>query len=188
MATYKKNLPNLLFLKPTIAGSDSNLTVITTRHTHYFHVISETSGINSPLPAPYAVKFSYPNDVRLQLQATLAEKRRHRTITANAKKGAAAKVYNYNYAFNGAPELRPVHVFDDGVFTYFELAPNQPIPAVFVVDNQKGEESVVNIRRKDALLVVHRTAPQFTLRLGKHQVASVFNNAQIASTSFRRHP
>lgn len=183
MVTYQKNLPNILFIKPTQLGSDSNITVVTSRHTYYFHVTSNRQ-MHHHDHIPYAVKFVYPVDARLQLKATLDAQRRHRAMTA--KKGQPPKTYNWNYSFNGTSDIMPLHVFDDGVFTYFEMRPNQPMPAVFIVDNKRGEEAVVNIRRQGNLLVVHRTAPQFTLRMGKAQVASVFNNIEIARVSGRR--
>lgn len=176
IVTFYKNLPNMVFIKPTSLNSNSNITVVTTRHTYYFHVTSNKKlALNKPI---YAIKFFYPEEARLQLKATLEAQKRHRAQTL--KNNKHPKTYNWNYAFNGAKDLMPVHVFDDGVFTYFEMHPNQPFPAIFVVDNQHGEEAITNIRRQGAFLVVHRTAPQFTLRLGNNQIASVFNNTEIA--------
>ena len=177
IVTYQKNLPNMLFIKPTLLGSNSNITVVTTRHTYYFHVASNKQ-LNSHEKATYAIKFFYPEDERQQLKATLAAQNRQKAATLNTSRHP--KTYNWNYSFNGAREIMPAHVFDDGVFTYFEMRPNQPLPAIFIVDNQHGEEAVVNMRRQGDLLVVQRTAPQFTLRMGKSQVASVFNNGEIS--------
>jgi type IV secretion system protein VirB9 len=177
VVTYEKNLPNMLFVKPTRLGSNSNLTVVTTRHSYYFHVASNTQ-LNSPEKATYAIKFFYPEDARQQLKASLEAQRRHRAATLNANKHP--KTYNWNYSFNGSSDIMPLHVFDDGVFTYFEMRPNQPMPAIFIVDNKQGEEAVVNMRRQGDLLIVQRTAPQFTLRMGKSQVASIFNNVEIS--------
>ena len=183
IVTYQKSLRNMLFIKPTILGSDSNITVVTTRHTYYFHVTSNKR-LNTQDKRTYAIKFFYPEDERLQLKATLAAQKRHRAATLNTSKHP--KKYNWNYSFNGARDIMPAHVFDDGVFTYFEMRPNQPLPAIFIVDNQHGEEAVVNLRRQGSFLVVQRTAPQFTLRMGKNQVASVFNNSEIARLQGRR--
>ena len=177
MVTYQKNLPNMLFIKPTILGSNSNITVVTTHHSYYFHVTSNKQ-LNAPEKSTYAIKFIYPEEERRQLKATLKAQQRHRAATVSTSK--QPKVYNWDYSFNGANDIMPAHVFDDGVFTYFELRPHQPIPAVFLVDNKHGEEAVVNSRRQGDLLIIHRTAPQFTLRMGKNQVASIFNNQEIA--------
>ncbi len=72
----------------------------------------------------------------------------------------------------------PLHVFDDGTFTYFELRKNQAVPAIFAVDDSQGKEAVVNSRREGNYMVVQRLAPQFTLRNGG-TVASVFNSNEI---------
>lgn len=126
----------------------------------------------------YAVKFYYPQEEQKRLQASRAAQKRHKAATL--KENKHPKIYSWDYSFNGSPDLRPAHVFDDGVFTYFEMRPNQPIPALFIVDNQHGEEAVTNMRRRGNYLVVHRIAPQFTLRMGANHVASIFNNKEIA--------
>ena len=51
-----KSLPNRIFLKPMIVNSNTNMTVITDRHTYYFHLSSEAKKGESL----YAVKFHYP--------------------------------------------------------------------------------------------------------------------------------
>ena len=73
----------------------------------------------------------------------------------------------------------PVHVFDDGQFTYLQLRLGQTVPAVFAVDNAAGQESVVNTRTEGDYLVIQQLAPQFTLRQGEFHVASIFNNAMV---------
>jgi type IV secretion system protein VirB9 len=62
-----------------------------------------------------------------------------------------------------------------------------PAVAIFAVDDKSGKESTVNIRREGRYLVVQRTAPQFTLRLGKLST-SVFNTAEITRIQQNRRP
>lgn len=183
VVTHHENLPNIMFVKPTVLNSNTNITVITTYHTYYFHTTSQKQLKSGERPV-YAVKFTYPDEARLPLKATNEAQKRHRMVAVKANK--TPKTYNWSYSYNGDMELKPVHVFDDGVFTYFEISPNQPMPAIFIVDNQRGEEAVSNLRRQGAYLVVHRTAPQFTLRMGKNHVGSVFNNREIARIKGRR--
>jgi type IV secretion system protein VirB9 len=97
----------------------------------------------------------------------------------------APVVHNADYRFSGNKQIMPLHVFDDGRFTYFELRPNQPAPAIFAVDNKQGKEAVVNTRRQGSYLVVQRLAPQFTLRNGG-TVASVFNTREILNIKHNR--
>lgn len=176
VVTYHKVLPNMLFLKPTIQGTQSNMTVVTNKHTYYFNVKS-SKHFNETRDKTYAIKFIYPIDERRQLNERLRRKKQlKRSILSSSKH---PKQYNWDYAFHGDRSIMPAHVFDDGVFTYFELRPKQTLPAVFSIDNKKGEEALVNFSRKGNYLVIHRVSTQFTLRAGKHHVASIFNNKAI---------
>ncbi|QDQ40256.1 P-type conjugative transfer protein VirB9 [Legionella geestiana] len=179
IATYHKNLPNMIFIKPTMLDSNSNMTVVTNRHNYYFHVTSNKTVQEIGHRQTYALKFTYPEEEREKLNARLkASKEKRDTVQKTARD---PKTYNWAYSFSGSKEIMPSRVFDDGTFTYFELRKDQPVPAVFVVDNKQGKESVVNTRQQGDYLVVLRTAPQFTLRNGQKAVASVFNQPLIAA-------
>jgi len=153
----EKNMPNILFVKPTITNSNTNMTVITNKRSYYFHLMSAASKLGN---ATYALKFIYPEKNKQHLS-------RHATI-------------NWDYSFHGSKSIMPLHVFDDGQFTYLQLRLGQPVPAIFAVDTKKANESVVNFRREGRYLVIHRIIPQLTLREGPQQVASIFNNHLIA--------
>lgn len=175
--SVQKGLPNMLFLKPTIIGSDTNMTIVTNRHTYYFHLLSHKK-TNAPLPdTTYAIHFTYPEETRAHLLATLRYNEQQRQAILNAHKNP--ENYHWNYSFNGTRSIMPLHIFDDGRFTYLQLQAGQSIPAIFAVDNASGKESVVNYRREGQYLIVQQIAPQFTLRAGKYHVASVFNNTLI---------
>ena len=175
--SVQKQLPNMMFIKPTIVGSKTNLTVITNKHTYYFHLISVREG-TSKTPPTYAIQFIYPRQQQTQLIAQLNAQKQQRHTIANAKKNPAA--YHWDYSFHGSRSIMPLHVFDDGHFTYLQLRPNQDVPAIFAVTNKAGKESVVNYRRVGNTIVIQRVAPQFTLRDGKYAVATIFNNRLIA--------
>ncbi len=172
----EKNLPNILFIKPTIAGSDTNMTVLTNKRTYYFHLISQSISENS-IRQTYALKFIYPEERKNQLLHRISlQSARHHTILNSSRD---PNQYHWNYSFNGSRAIMPLHVFDDGKFTYMQLRSRQTVPAIFAVETKNGNESVVNFRREGRYLVIHRLSPQFTLREGPHQVASIFNNALI---------
>ncbi len=179
----QKGLPNMMFLKPTIVGSNTNMTVVTNRHTYYFHLMSRNSQSSTQNDTTYAIHFSYPGQIRARMLANLRYNKEQKRAILNAHKHPGN--YNWDYSFNGSHSIMPVHIFDDGRFTYLQLQAGQPIPAVFSVDNRSGKESVVNYRRDGQYLVVQQIAPQFTLREGKYHVASVFNNKLIRK--LRRH-
>ncbi len=176
MISHQDNLANMLFIKPTSLGLKANLTIVTNKHTYYFD-LSSSKELSNKNKETYAVKFIYPQDERKILNRKLKlEQQRKEALVSNPQ---SPKNYNWQYSFSGNKQIMPLHVFDDGRFTYFELRPNQSVPAVFVISNKSGRESVVNLRRQGNYLVAHLTAPQFTLREGSRRVASVFNKNAI---------
>ena len=161
----KKEPPYMFFLTPQIAGSNTNATVVTDKRMYYFHLYSITD--NNATHSTYAVRFIYPEEEKARMLAEQA-------ATLNLSKDPSS--YNWHYSYSGDRSILPLHVFDDGHFTYLQLREGQPVPAIFAVDNAKGEESVVNFRRQGDYLVITRIAPQFTLRNGNYAVVSLFND------------
>lgn len=182
--TQANNSPNLLVVKPTRVGSNTNLTVYTDKRTYFFHLESVTSGNKK---ATYALIFKYPNLnlAKINAQKSWAKQQKDGTLSS----AQAPHNWNFNYTFNGDKSIMPIQVFSDGKFTYFEFRNDTPQPAIFAVDSASGDEAVVNVRRSDTLntpmgersniVTVLRVAPQFTLRLGKQKVASIFNKPLI---------
>lgn len=181
--SVQKGLPNMLFLKPTILGSDTNMTVVTNLHTYYFHLTSNKAQMNKPDDSTYAIHFIYPEQARAKMLANVQYNKVQKRAILNSHTNP--QNYNWNYSFSGAHSIMPMHIFDDGRFTYMQLQSGQPVPAIFAVDNASGKESVVNYRRDGQYIVVQQIAPQFTLREGKYHVASVFNNRLIYQLKLR---
>lgn len=180
MVTYHPELSNTVFVKPTILDSSTNLTVITNQHAYYFHLTSNRKLERNPTQQTYAVKFVYqPTNIPAKPVAKQAPPK--------ASPFIHPKALNTAYRFSGSPRLVPRHVFDDGKFTYFELALNGAVPAIFAVDDQSGKESTVNTRREGKYLIVQRIAPQFTLRQGRI-ATSVFNTQEINRIAANRRP
>lgn len=127
--------------------------------------------------AIYVLQFSYPEKQRLEIENKLNYSRMQKKAIINSSVNPSS--YNWNYSFSGTGSIMPLHVFDDGKFTYMQIRDNTDMPAIFAVNNKKGEESVVNYRRQGNYIVVQQVAPQFTLRDGHNRVASIFNNPLI---------
>ncbi|MDP3559977.1 MAG: TrbG/VirB9 family P-type conjugative transfer protein, partial [Legionellaceae bacterium] len=136
MVTYHPELSNMLFIKPTILDSNTNMTVITNQHTYYFHLSSNKKVEHNAAPQTYALKFMYPTPVVNKSKINPQTQARQQTTTL-----PTPKVVNTAYRFSGSPELVPLHVFDDGQFTYFELSIQGAVPAIFAVDDKSGKES-----------------------------------------------
>lgn len=176
MVTYHPELANMLFVKPTALNSNTNMTVITNQHAYYFHLMSNKTLASQDTQQTYALKFVYPTPLVKKTKTLL-----HNTTPP------VPKILNTAYRFSGSPQLVPLHVFDDGHFTYFEFSNNGATPAIFAVDDKTGKESTVNTRRQGKYIVVMRLAPQFTLRQGGI-VTSVFNTCEINRIKANRRP
>ena len=175
--SVQKGVPYMLFLKPTIVDSKTNMTIVTNRHTYYFQLDSGMRSSKLPDNSMYAIHFIYPEQARRTLLANVRYNQAQKRAILNAHKNPQS--YHWNYSFSGAHSIMPLHIFDDGRFTYMQLQLGQTVPAIFAVDNASGKESVVNYRRRGPYIIVQQIAPQFTLRSGQFQVASVFNNRLI---------
>ena len=174
MVTYHPELSNIVFVKPTMVDSHTNLTVITNQHAYYFDLASNKTLEKNPVLQTYALKFIYPERVTTRV----------RTPTTTPPQ---PKALNTAYRFSGSPQFVPLHVFDDGQFTYFEFSATGAVPAIFAVDNKNAKESTVNTRRQGKYVVVLRLAPQFTLRQGG-QTTSVFNAREINRIEQNKRP
>lgn len=176
-SSLNPSLPNMMFLKPVVKDSDTNMTVVTNQHLYYFELDSRTNAQGQVVPT-YAIKFVYPREIWAEAETEVGFKAEEKKIALSAFENP--EKFNWDYSFNGDKSILPLHVFDDGTFTYLQLAPNQPVPSVFMVDNKEGKEAVVNIRTVGSYLVIQQVAPQLTLRLGPQHVASLFNGKKIA--------
>lgn len=182
MVTYHPELSNMIFIKPTIFNSSTNMTVITNQHAYYFHLSSNKKLEPHSKEQTYTLKFTYAEPPKV-----VTHRPNPYIKPPSPPTSLTPKVVNSAYRFSGSPQLVPRHVFDDGKFTYFELNSNGAVPAIFAVDEPNGKESTVNVRREGKYLIVQRLAPQFTLRQGG-LVTSVFNNEEINRIHANRRP
>lgn len=176
---------NLFFLKPVEPDAHTNLAVISNRRTYAFELIA-INQVKQAAEMNYIVRFRYPADEEARVQAQLADadKQKQQEVVPGRKLDPSA--WNLDYTYQGKGELTPLHVFDDGSFTYFEFRDGQDIPAIFLVGDDR-KESLLNFHVSGKYLVVERVGKQFTLRNRNGDVC-VYNEpafrtvaAQIAS-------
>jgi type IV secretion system protein VirB9 len=165
---------NRLFLKPVEPKAHTNLAVITNRRSYAFELVAinllaEIDGLS------YVVRFRYPQDedARVQAQLAAAEHDRQQEVVPDKKIDPAA--WNLDYTFQGDTALAPLHVFDDGSFTYFQFHEKQDVPAIFLVAEGQSE-SLLNFHVSGKYVVVERTGKQFTLR-SRGGAVCVYNEA-----------
>lgn len=158
-------------IPPAPGKWDTNLLVTTNLRVYTFQLVLVGQSDDR---AAYRVSFRYPADeaaaAAAQAEAELARSRLE----------ARPEIRNTSYTMQigrRAKAIAPTSAYDDGTFTYLTFPNNREIPAVFLVGDDKDKtETLVNTHFSNDVLVIHRVAPEFVLRLGS-QVVSIFNEA-----------
>lgn len=171
---------NLLFLKPVEPKAHTNLSVVTNRRSYAFELIA-VNLIAQIAQMNYIVRFRYPQDEEARVQAELAALQRDEQQEVVPQRRIDPAAWNLDYTFQGKTELAPLHVFDDGTFTYFQFREKQDVPAIFLVTDGKNE-SLLNYHVSGQYVVVERIGRQFTLR-GREGEVCVYNE-----TAYRAKP
>jgi type IV secretion system protein VirB9 len=151
-----------IFIKPMADGARTNLSLVTNKRTYIFDLVAR-----SPLrreDITYLIRFRYPET---EAFASLVP-------SAADKDGPN---FNLNYKIAGAKSIQPLHVFDDGQFTYFEFDHTRSLPAIFVVGSD-GKESLVNYRMEGTYVVVERLGDFYTMRSG-NETATAINQKKL---------
>lgn len=163
---------NHLFLKPRQPHVQTNLTLITSRHTYEIHYSASRASPETPAREfIYALHFTYPEQ----------EDREDRAANALHKlRDSRSAPRNDDFWYCGSDALRPMKVWDDGMRTWIRFAPTTDWPAVFALSDD-GQESLVNYSVEGADLVVHRVAARFVLRRG-NLVGCVWNRGFAGSS------
>jgi type IV secretion system protein VirB9 len=175
-----------ILLKPVETNANTNLLVRTSERLYHFSLAGfEASGPNDPR-LTYAVHFHYPQD-ELRQQAAAADER-ERIKSTEVAPALGPESYNWRYSWAGADRSKPLRVFDDGRFTYFQFEEGRPLPAIFAVD-EEGNEALVNSHQRGNFTVVERRERQFSLRDG-NAVTCIFDDTAPApkqrSANYRR--
>lgn len=158
---------NLLFVKPLLARANTNMTVVTNKHTYLFDLVA------SPVAQPmYVLSFTYPEPVKPRVEpgAQLADG----SAAAGAAQSATVDPAQLNFAWNksGAAKLLPENVFDDGEATFLTWPEGRPVPAILITDTV-GTEGPVNFTVRGDTIVVEGVPSQIVLRAGKERALIV---------------
>lgn len=137
----------LLFVKPVVAHAVTNMTVVTTRRRYAFELRARDTVAPDDPRVIYGLRFTYPDE-------------------SAAAPAAAAPSFNFAYVTSGDAALTPRQVFDDGRYTYFEIAQGADVPAIFAMNNH-GEEELTNSQMRGDIVVVDRVSDAFVLRHGR---------------------
>ena len=154
---------NFVFLKPKVAHSATNLTLLTTqRHYHFDYAAVNRAPNPKQEDVIYALRFTYPEEEA----ARAAAARERARLEGRLAQGAASRPRNEDYWFCGSAALKPVSAYDDGVHTHLRFGARAEMPAIFL-KNADASESLLNFHIQDDEVVIHRVAPKFVLRRGE---------------------
>ncbi len=157
-----------LFLKPIKPDAQTNVTILTNKRSYLFEFHAEEAESISDPDLAFIVRFVYPSEENNNFMMV-------EDIPDPIEEGL--EKFNFNYTIRGSYEVAPIKIYDDGEFTYFEFRDkNATIPAFYIVD-QWGNESIVNYRARDDVIVVEQVASRFTLRQGG-EIVCVYNEAR----------
>ncbi|MBJ7416205.1 MAG: TrbG/VirB9 family P-type conjugative transfer protein [Niveispirillum sp.] len=169
---------DLLFLKPILPDSRTNMTVVTDRRTYLFDLT--TGGKGGPL---YVMRFSYPKPFTPPTP-TVAEAPPP-DITSDPAPKVAEEVavpqpsdLNFAWEKQGPEKMLPAQVFDDGHSTYLRWEAGAEVPAIMVA-GPDGVEGPANYALRNDLIVVDGVPRRITLRNGK-RTASLIQTTQTA--------
>jgi type IV secretion system protein VirB9 len=147
---------SLLFVKPLVASSRTNMTVVTDQRTYLFDLVA---GRHEGAPI-YVLKFSYPED--LAAKAKLEQVR----VVAPTPAPPAPVRLNFAWKTKGVGFLLPARVFDDGTSVFLAWTHDVPLPAVSTL-TADGKEASLNYRVAGDYLVVTPVPDNIVLRYGK---------------------
>lgn len=152
---------SLLFVKPLVERSRTNMTVVTDRRTYMFDLVAGDKW-TTPL---YALKFSYPNEPK---PVEAAPQQQAATAASAPSEPAAvmtADKLHFDWNKKGNSKLMPNRVFDDGASLYLAWDKETPLPAILTVSEDR-KEGPVNYRMDGEYIVITPVPPNLVLRYG----------------------
>lgn len=162
-------------VRPSPEDWDTNIAVETNKRLYDFDVrLALEQHSRETAPVFYRVEFRYPIE-QAESESKGVEQQQTRALLQSSPIPR-----NHDYAMRlGARSqgITPTMAFDDGLFTYLRFPGNRDFPTVFIVDADDQESKVnTHVHERSAdVLVIHRVAREFVLRLG-NQVVAVQNN------------
>lgn len=184
---------NQIWIKPKDGATHNNLELKTNKRDYSFEfkVLPDAEQGRGKKPANsevlaaepmFRVIFRYP--VQMPSASALATlnaaafEMGEQRLLKNRLDSAKPIPQNWKYTMQvleGADDIAPSLVFDDGRFTYFKFANNREIPAIFYISPNE-EEARINYHMEGDLAVVQRMGRRFVLRQGQ-SVVGVWNEA-----------
>jgi type IV secretion system protein VirB9 len=151
---------SLLFVKPLVGHSRTNMTVVTDRRTYMFDLVA---GEKAAAPV-YALKFSYPNEKPIQTAPQMVQQPAAPPASPSPATMTADKLH-FDWKTKGNGKLLPERVFDDGSAVYLAWNKETPLPAILTVSEDR-KEGPVNYRMSGEYIVISPVPANLVLRYG----------------------
>ncbi|HZU51271.1 MAG TPA: TrbG/VirB9 family P-type conjugative transfer protein [Sphingomicrobium sp.] len=155
---------SLLFVKPLVARSRTNMTVVTDRRTYMFDLVAEGKSV----AAVYALKFSYPHDKIVEEPAPVTKQVVAAAAPVEQQPAPAtltADKLHFDWKSKGTGKLVPTKVFDDGTSLYLMWGKDSPLPAI-LTESEDRKEGPVNYRMSGEYIVINPIPSNLVLRYG----------------------
>lgn len=160
---------NLLFVKPLAVKANTNMTVVTNKHTYLFELVA------SPTAQPmYVLGFKYPEPAKPVVPPGSQLAAKDAAATPATPEAASVDPADLNFAWSksGDDKLLPENVFDDGEATFLSWPEGRPVPAILITD-ASGTEGPVNFSVRGTTIVVEGVPSTIVLRSGKDKAQIV---------------
>jgi type IV secretion system protein VirB9 len=141
-----------LFLKPVLANSMTNMTVVTSVRVYAFDLLA-TGGSSADLP--YTIQFRYPAE---RPDASSGE---YVDVSAVSRRLS-------RYRVSGDRLLRPAAISDDGQHTFISWPKGAPIPAVYAPDRSGNEMLLNGMMGTDDMYVVDGVPQRLIFRIDRN--------------------
>jgi type IV secretion system protein VirB9 len=169
--SVNKVTPYILYIKPILPSSNTNMTVVTNKRTYQFHLITAPNDTASSKNVTYMLSFKYPDEEKAKIEQQLMALQK---VFVGNFPGSPVH-WNYDYSFYGSTKLAPVQAVDNGTYTVFKFRKNEPVPAIFAVDIYQNE-SLLNFRVQGDYVFVQGVRHQYTMRNGE-DVTTVYDDS-----------
>ena len=170
---------NVFYLKPRNVDVDTNMMVRTATHSYIFELKVVATDWKTLTEArrdgvQYKIAFAYPADTSFA-----HEKKKQLQAAAQDTTLRPDRSYNFDYDYatksKAAPWLIPANVYDDGRFTYIRMSdlkafPTGDFPAVYMREQERSEDSLVNTTVEGNTIIVHGTYNYLVIRHGNDVV------------------
>ena len=160
---------NLLFVRPSLATTHSNMTVATDQRRYVFELSAAQTDACAQGDVVYYLRFQYDETPAASVPAS---------APASSPTAPVQDQRNTDYTFTGAPQNVPFRVFDNGRSTFFQWAEGGATPAVYI-RSADGAETPTTFVSHGEYLVTDQVAQRFVLRNGEAETV-LFNEAYRA--------